>query len=142
MASLVCLLVTALLFACVPNEVSAALLIGLDNCRTHGCSSQSPYFVSAKHRQHRKRRDQLQQPSLCPRGEIADSDGNCLPVAGSRNKTRQQALPPVEQCPAGQNLNPKTGSCFSCSHNDHFEDGRCVPCQQGFHVSGESCVAD
>jgi len=84
----------------------------------------------------------LPQPSLCPRGEIADSDGNCLAIATGRNKTQRQAFPPVDQCPAGQNLNPNTGNCFSCSHNDHFENGRCVPCQQGFHVSGESCVAD
>lgn len=135
-------LLAMLLFTCAPNEVSAAFVSGLDSCKAHGCSSPPPYLVEVKHRVHRKHNDQLPQPSLCPHGEIADSDGNCLPVASRRNKTQQQALPPVEQCPEGQNLNPNTGNCFSCSHNDHFENGRCVPCQHGFHVSGESCVAD
>ena len=142
MASLVRLVVTMLLFASMHNEASAAAASRLNNCQAHGCSSPSPYLVSVKHRDHRKHHDQLPQPSLCPRGEIADSDGNCLPMASRRKKAQQQAFPAVEQCPAGQNLNPNTGNCFSCSHNDHFENGRCVPCQQGFHVSGESCVAD
>ena len=38
-------------------------------------------------------------------------------------------------CPAGQNRDPETGTCFSCSHNDHFDTslGKCVPCKPGFH---------
>jgi hypothetical protein len=46
------------------------------------------------------------------------------------------------KCPPGQNPDPVTGVCFSCSHNDHFENGRCVPCKAGFHVEGDECVRD
>lgn len=57
-------------------------------------------------------------------------------------KCRKSEFPEVEQCPEGQNPDPATGVCFSCSHNDHFENGRCVPCREGFHVEGDECVAD
>ena len=57
-------------------------------------------------------------------------------------KCRKTEFPPIEECPDGQNPDPVTGVCFSCSHNDHFENGVCVPCKQGFHVEGDACVSD
>jgi hypothetical protein len=44
-------------------------------------------------------------------------------------------------CQPGQHRGAD-GVCFSCSHNDHFENGRCVPCQLGFHAQGDACVRD
>ena len=38
--------------------------------------------------------------------------------------------------------------CFSCSHNDHFENGRCVPnsgpviCRGGSHLENGICVSN
>jgi hypothetical protein len=49
-------------------------------------------------------------------------------------KCRKSEFPPIE----GQ----EGGGGFSCSHNDHLENGRCVPCKQGQHVEGDECVAD
>jgi hypothetical protein len=71
-------------------------------------------------------------------------NGRCRPTRSSqdRKSSDNTEFPPVEQCPEGQNPDPKTGVCFSCSHNDHFENGKCVPCMQGFHVEGDECVAD
>ena len=60
----------------------------------------------------------------------------------TKGKCRKSEFPPVESCPEGQNPDPTTGICFSCSHNDHFENGTCVPCQVGFHVDGDQCVAN
>ena len=57
-------------------------------------------------------------------------------------KCRKSEFPPIEQCADGQQLDPASGTCFSCSHNDHFENGKCMPCQMGFHVEGEVCAAD
>ncbi|MBK1868622.1 hypothetical protein [Taklimakanibacter albus] len=49
----------------------------------------------------------------------------------SRGKCRRSEFPPVE----GEEEQ-------TCSHNDHLENGRCVPCRQGFHVEGDECVPD
>lgn len=57
-------------------------------------------------------------------------------------KCSKSEFPPIENCPEGQNPDPQTGVCFSCSHNDHFENGTCVPCVEGFHVEGDQCVAN
>jgi hypothetical protein len=69
--------------------------------------------------------------NTCPQG-TEFRDGQC----------QKSEFPEIEQCPDGQNLDPNTGACFSCSHNDHFENGKCVPCKEGFHVEGDQCVAD
>ena len=71
------------------------------------------------------------QSKKCPQGTEL-KNGKC----------RKTEFPPIEQCPEGQNPDPVTGVCFSCSHNDHFENGTCVPCKRGFHVEGDACVAD
>ncbi|MBZ9739742.1 MULTISPECIES: hypothetical protein [unclassified Mesorhizobium] len=128
-----------LLFA---GEGLQAMPLSHASCAHAVCKAPFIEGVSHKHHHRKKQIYPGGEQWQCADGEMPDGNGNCLPVAGRRNKTQQQALPPVEQCPAGQNLNPGTGNCFSCSHNDHFENGRCVPCQQGFHVSGESCVAN
>ncbi|RUU14259.1 hypothetical protein EOD23_01675 [Mesorhizobium sp. USDA-HM6] len=51
-------------------------------------------------------------------------------------KCRKSEFPPIEGQEGGG------GDGFSCSHNDHLENGRCVPCKEGFHVEGDECVAD
>lgn len=51
-------------------------------------------------------------------------------------KCRKSEFPPIE----GQEGGGDDG--FSCSHNDHLENGKCVPCKEGFHVEGDECVAD
>lgn len=53
-----------------------------------------------------------------------------------RGKCRKSEFPPIEG--EGQ----EGGEGFSCSHNDHLENGTCVPCKEGFHVEGDECVAD
>ena len=57
-------------------------------------------------------------------------------------KCKKSTFPPIEQCADGQELDPASGTCFSCSHNDHFENGKCVPCPPGFHEDGDACVTD
>ncbi|MBN9236362.1 MULTISPECIES: hypothetical protein [Phyllobacteriaceae] len=54
----------------------------------------------------------------------------------ANGKCRKSEFPPVE----GEGGAGDDG--FSCSHNDHLENGRCVPCKEGFHVEGDECVAD
>jgi hypothetical protein len=53
----------------------------------------------------------------------------CVP-----DKRKKNGMPPVE----GQ----QGDEGFQCSHNDHLENGKCVPCKAGFHVEGDECVAD
>lgn len=93
--------------------------------------------------------------NTCPQG-TEFRDGQCQPNAKKKKKVntcpqgtefrdgqcQKSEFPEIEQCPDGQNLDPNTGVCFSCSHNDHFENGKCVPCKEGFHVEGDQCVAD
>jgi hypothetical protein len=57
----------------------------------------------------------------------------CVPDGKGKKKTRNE-FPPIE----GQ----EDDGGFSCSHNDHMENGRCVPCRKGFHVEGDECVPD
>lgn len=133
-------MLSTLFLLSVAGGLAAAPLLPA-SCALSACATQFIDRVAHKHR-HKQRIFPPVQADQCPLGEMPDSDGNCLPVARKRSKTQQQVFPAVEQCPEGQNFNPNTGNCFSCSHNDHFENGRCVPCQQGFHVSGDSCVAD
>lgn len=54
----------------------------------------------------------------------------------ANGRCRKSEFPPVE----GEGGAGDDG--FSCSHNDHLENGRCVPCKEGFHVEGDECVAD
>jgi hypothetical protein len=93
--------------------------------------------------------------NACPQG-TEFKDGQCQPIFKKKKKIntcpegtelrdgqcQKSEFPEIEQCPDGQNLDPNTGVCFSCSHNDHFENGKCVPCKEGFHVEGDECVAD
>lgn len=63
----------------------------------------------------------------------------CVPNGqgqGKKKKTKggNNEFPPIE----GQ----EGGGGMTCSHNDHVENGRCVPCKKGFHVEGDECVAD
>jgi hypothetical protein len=61
-------------------------------------------------------------------------NGNrCVPDGQGKKKTKNE-FPPIE----GQ----EDDGGFSCSHNDHMENGRCVPCRKGFHVEGDECVPD
>ncbi len=80
-----------------------------------------------------KKKSKKKKAKSCPEGQ-SFTNGKC----------RTAEFPAEEQCPEGQNADPKTGVCFSCSHNDHFDpaQGICVPCKEGFHVEGEQCVAD
>lgn len=77
---------------------------------------------------------------LHPDGSMAAAP-NAL-VRGSIEALLPGLTAKAAACPAGQNRDPQSGVCFSCSHNDHFENGRCVPCKKGFHVEGDACVAD
>jgi hypothetical protein len=89
--------------------------------------------------------DNGEEQSVCvpDRRKAKANAKNCPEGMEFRNgRCRKSEFPEVEQCPEGQNPDPATGVCFSCSHNDHFENGRCVPCRQGFHVEGDQCVAD
>ncbi len=83
----------------------------------------------------KKTNSKTQTKKSCPEG-TEFKNGKC--------QKRKSEFPEVEQCPEGQNPDPNTGVCFSCSHNDHFDpaQGKCVPCKQGFHVEGDQCVAD
>lgn len=67
-------------------------------------------------------------PPPCPEGFIG-SPPNCCPRGTEfRNGACRGPKPPKEVgCPRGQNRDPKTGVCFSCSHNDVFVNGKCVP---------------
>ncbi len=56
----------------------------------------------------------------------------------ANGKCRKSEFPPVE----GQGGGGGEDDGFSCSHNDHLENGKCVPCKEGFHVEGDECVAD
>lgn len=56
----------------------------------------------------------------------------------ANGKCRKSEFPPVE----GEEGGGGQDDGFSCSHNDHLENGRCVPCKEGFHVEGDDCVAD
>jgi len=78
-----------------------------------------------------KNEKQKKKLNACPQGTEL-REGQC----------QKSEFPEIEECPDGQNLDPNTGVCFSCSHNDHFENGKCVPCKEGFHVEGDQCVAD
>lgn len=79
------------------------------------------------------KKKKTKKKQACPAG-TEFRDGKC----------RKSEFPEIENCPEGQNADPNTGVCFSCSHNDHFDAarGKCVPCRQGFHVEGDECVAD
>jgi hypothetical protein len=67
-------------------------------------------------------------PASCPEGFIG-SPPNCCPRGTEfRNGACRGPKAPKEvSCPRGQNRDPKTGVCFSCSHNDVFVNGKCVP---------------
>jgi hypothetical protein len=58
----------------------------------------------------------------------------CIPDGGQKKTKDNNEFPPIE----GQ----EGDEGFSCSHNDHLENGKCVPCKAGFHVEGDECVAD
>ena len=108
------------------------------SCAHDACATQLTERVVYKH--HRKvQKYPPVELGQCPSGQMSDNNGNCVPAGAKHRKT---AMPPVDQCPEGQNMDPNSGICFSCSHNDHFENGRCVPCQEGFHVSGDECISD
>ncbi|WP_164768845.1 MULTISPECIES: hypothetical protein [unclassified Mesorhizobium] len=68
----------------------------------------------------RDRRGKKNQARGCPEG-----------TEFRRGKCRESEFPPVEQ-----------EEEQTCSHNDHLENGRCVPCRQGQHVEGDECVPD
>ncbi|MCA0433303.1 MAG: hypothetical protein LCH46_08560 [Proteobacteria bacterium] len=78
--------------------------------------------------------------------EIQIGPGKLQINSGEKNsggKTKKKKLKKkAGSCPPGQNRDPNSGVCFSCSHNDHFDPakGRCVPCKAGFHVEGDRCV--
>jgi hypothetical protein len=76
----------------------------------------------------------------CPQGQSWNGR-ICATTQGSggadKSKSGEQS-----PCEPGQQRDPKSGVCFSCSHNDHFENGKCVPCRSGFHVEGDDCVPD
>jgi hypothetical protein len=73
----------------------------------------------------------------CKAGFHGEGD-ECVRDVAEKKKKKEK----VASCPPGQNPDPVTGVCFSCSHNDHFENGRCVPCKAGFHEEGDECVRD
>jgi hypothetical protein len=83
----------------------------------------------------------------CVAGRATDADTRTCPQGrefrnGKCRRVKAQPAEETAQCEPGQERDPQTGVCFSCSHNDHFENGKCVPCQAGFHVEGDQCVAD
>ncbi len=73
-------------------------------------------------------------------------DGRTCVVDSAALPARPGAMAP---CPdPGQHRDPRSGVCFSCSHNDHFENGRCVAnsgavtCLRGTRLVNGVCVAD
>lgn len=60
-------------------------------------------------------------PNCCPRG-MEFRGGSCRAPVGSGGTNGTQ-----QPCAPGQNRDPRTGVCFSCSHNDQFVNGKCVP---------------
>jgi hypothetical protein len=83
-------------------------------------------------------------------------NGRCVPNSGAQRCPKGTHLEngvcvtttAQAPCEPGQQRDPKSGVCFSCSHNDHFENGRCVPntgareCRKGTHVENGVCVPD
>ncbi|MGZ5862424.1 MAG: hypothetical protein ACXWKB_03925 [Methyloceanibacter sp.] len=80
------------------------------------------------------------KPRPCPQGQFWNGHA-CAPTQG-QGGTPQSKQGEQSPCEPGQQRDPQSGVCFSCSHNDHFENGKCVPCRAGFHVEGEDCVPD
>ncbi len=97
-------------------------------------------------------------PPACAGGMVRNSAGTCVCPTGTHfgGRTcvadRPAPLPrPSANVPCpdpGQHRDPQSGVCFSCSHNDHFENGRCVPnagatgCLKGTHLENGVCVSD
>jgi len=131
------LLSTVLLLFAAEGLRAAPLFPGI--CAHDSCVTTFIEYVSHRHHGSKSPKFPPIDWGQCPYGMLGDGRGHCFPMPGKRHHA---GMPPVAQCGPGQNMDPNSGVCFSCSHNDHFENGRCVPCQLGFHVSGDSCVAD